>query len=387
MAVTTITKKHTLVNFSNQKISPKYIVWHDTGVRDQSDEGNANYFYSVYRDASANFFIDENSITEVVEPGYVAWHCGDGKGVYGITNYNSIGIELCVEADGNFKPETIANAVWLGKKLMTDFNIGYDGNVRHYDASRKNCPQFLNTDGKWSKWYSFKAQLALASATITRVSVSYDRVVSFGGYSIDSKPYGEAGSENWGKTDNFLNQTVKVVEENASGEYLNTSLGWIDKRALTEVPMIPVRVQVSYNAVIKNKGYSIDSKPWGEKGQEYWGVTDDFLEKVVKVVEESASGEYVNTSLGWIDKRAIEKEKVVIASILFLPNGQNWVIYDENGPYEVGEVISVEGKEGSWYTILGDKGNNILIVELQKLGRKAIYFDTDKGATIEKIYG
>ena len=34
----------------------------------------------------------------------------------GITNQNSIGIELCVEADGLFKPETIANAVWLGKK-------------------------------------------------------------------------------------------------------------------------------------------------------------------------------------------------------------------------------------------------------------------------------
>ena len=42
---------------------------------------------------------------------------------------------------------------------MTDFGISADNNVRHYDASRKNCPQFLNTDGKWTKWYEFKAQL------------------------------------------------------------------------------------------------------------------------------------------------------------------------------------------------------------------------------------
>ena len=154
-----ITINHTTTNFSNQRTSKKYIVWHDTGVRDQSDEGNAVYFKTVYREASAHYFIDEDSITEVVDPNYVAWHCGDGNGLYGITNQNSIGIELCVEANGLFKPETIANAVWLGKKLMKDFGIPLENNVRHYDASRKNCPQFLNTDGKWTKWYEFKAQL------------------------------------------------------------------------------------------------------------------------------------------------------------------------------------------------------------------------------------
>lgn len=159
-----ITINHTTTNFSNQRTSKKYIVWHDTGVRDQSDEGNASYFKSVYREASAHYFIDENSITEVVDPNLVAWHCGDGNGKYGITNQNSIGIELCVEANGLFKPETIANAVWLGKKLMNDFGIGADKNVRHYDASRKNCPQFLNTDGKWTKWYAFKAQLTSVAA-------------------------------------------------------------------------------------------------------------------------------------------------------------------------------------------------------------------------------
>ena len=154
-----ITINHTPTNFSTNWTTKKYIVWHDTGVRDQSDEGNATYFKTVYREASAHYFIDEDSITEVVNPNYVAWHCGDGNGLYGITNQNSIGIELCVEANGLFKPETIANAVWLGKKLMKDFGIPLANNVRHYDASRKNCPQFLNTDGKWTQWYEFKAQL------------------------------------------------------------------------------------------------------------------------------------------------------------------------------------------------------------------------------------
>lgn len=323
MVVTTITKNHTVTNFSNQKITPKYIVWHDTGVRDQSDEGNANYFKSVYRGASANYFIDEDSITEVVAPGYVAWHCGDGEGKYGITNYNSIGIELCVEANGLFKPETIANAVWLGKKLMKDWGITYENNVRHYDASRKNCPQFLNTDGKWSKWYEFKAKLALAA---------------------NPEP----------------------------------------------VVYVPTRKPVSYNVKVVSGGFSIDSKPWGEPGMVYWGKTDDHIGETFYIYEEDASGNYLNGyKVGWVDKRAVEREKVVVRSILHLPNGKTWTIYPENGPYEAGSVISIEGKDGkSAYTILGSKNDGkCVVVNIPNFGQVSMYFDADKGATIEKIYG
>ena len=241
MVVTTITKKHTLVNFSNQKITPKYIVWHDTGVRDQSDEGNANYFYSVYREASANYFIDENSIMEVVAPGYVAWHCGDGNGKYGITNYNSIGIELCVEADGNFKPETIANAVWLGKKLMADWRISYEGNVRRYDASRKNCPQFLNTDGKWSKWYSFKAKLAINTASNVVVQ---KQSVPIGGFNLGNKvairpaaTHYQTGQPiaDWAKNKLYTILQVKKVNQSASNKaYLLSSINsWVLEQDLT----------------------------------------------------------------------------------------------------------------------------------------------------------
>ena len=93
--------------------------------------------------------------------------------------------------------------------------------------------------------------------------------------------------------------------------------------------------------------------------------------------------------LGWIDKRAIEIEKKVVASILYLPDGQMWTVYDEGSEYKVGNVISTEAPgadTGLYLTVLGDKGNNILIVDLPDIGRKAIYFDQDKGATIEKKY-
>ncbi len=317
---------HTTINYSGTVTAKKYNVWHDTGVKGQTAKGNANYFRSVDRQSSAHYFVDKNGIVEVVDPNLVAWHCGDGYGKYGITNANSIGIELCPEADGTFHSQTIANAVWLGKKLMKDFGIAYENNVRHYDASRKNCPQFLNTDGKWTKWYAFKAQLApTASVTVSEVTT-----------------------------------------------------------------VAPVRNPVSYNAVVTSGGYSIDSKPWGEAGAENWGKTDDILGNEIYVYEENYSGEYANAyQVGWIDKRAIEREKVVVASILHLPNGQNWVTYPPEGPYTDGEVVSLEGPNGeSAYTILGERnGGKVMIVQLENHGLVGMYYDKDKGATITQVLG
>ena len=308
-----ITIDHTTINFSNKRITPKYIVWHDTGVRDQSDEGNASYFRSVYREASANYFIDENSITEVVAPGYVDWHVGDGAGRYGITNQNSIGIELCPEADGSFKPETIANAVWLGKKLMKDFGILPENNVRHYDASRKNCPQYLNTDGKWTLWYAFKAQLIAEDvvaevAANNRVPVSYEAAIMRGGYSIDSKPWGEGGFETWAYTDDLLYRTFTFYEETTDGEYANgAGLGWVDKKALGKP-----RKDARYKATVVSGGYSVDSLPWGESGFQQLGATDNHVDKEVTVLMETKNGEYAyirnaEKELGWVDKKALKK--------------------------------------------------------------------------------
>lgn len=282
-----ITINHTTTNFSNQRTSKKYIVWHDTGVRDQSDEGNASYFKSIYRDASAHYFIDENSITEVVDPNLVAWHCGDGNGKYGITNQNSIGIELCVEANGLFKPETIANAVWLGKKLMNDFGIPLANNVRHYDASRKNCPQFLNTDGKWTKWYEFKAQLGSAVTAVAPVAVPEG--VTFSGQAhVQEKGWTNMSNNTLGTVGKGLRLEAfsLVVKNNGKVQPLtgsihvqdignvaynhNTNLfGTVGQEKRLEAILINVGNGVQYRTHVANKGWGewVRSGEWsGTKG-------------------------------------------------------------------------------------------------------------------------
>ena len=146
---------------------------------------------------------------------------------------------------------------------------------------------------------------------------------------------------------------------------------------------------VTYNASVTAAGYSIDSAPWGEPGFEKWGMTDDILGNSIYVYEENERGEYVHAyQVGWIDKRAITREKQVVASILHLPNGKSWTIYPPEGPYTAGDVISLEGPNGeSAYTVLGGRNDwKVLIVDLENFGTVGIYYDEDKGATIEKKY-
>ncbi len=152
-----IEKKQISYNRSRRADSMKYIVIHDTGNKSKGANADAHfkYFNGANRNASADFFVDSTKILQVNDYNkYQTWHVGDGKGKYGITNSNSIGIEICVNADGNYE-EAFVKTVELTKYLMKELNISAEQVVRHYDASRKNCPASMDE----KKWEEFKSLL------------------------------------------------------------------------------------------------------------------------------------------------------------------------------------------------------------------------------------
>lgn len=91
----TIIQRISKYNHTPKGNAIKYIVIHDTGNKTDSDEGNAAYFSQDGRKASAHYFVDDNSIHQVVNDIDCAWHVGDGQGKYGISNRNSLGVEMC----------------------------------------------------------------------------------------------------------------------------------------------------------------------------------------------------------------------------------------------------------------------------------------------------
>lgn len=150
-----IEKFHIRNNTVSRTDTVKFIVVHYVGDGNSSAGSarrNCVYFDGGYRGASAHYFIDDEYIYEAADPRTRAtWHCGDGHGKYGITNQNSIGIEVCNNG-GPYTDAEIARLAWLVQKLMHDFGVPASHVVRHYDASRKECPlYYVENPSAWAK--------------------------------------------------------------------------------------------------------------------------------------------------------------------------------------------------------------------------------------------
>jgi len=157
-----IQKKQIAYNRTKRTGTIKYIVIHDTANKSKGADADAHfsYFNGGNRNSSADFFVDDKKILQINDyKKFCTWQVGDGKGKYGITNQNSIGIEICINADGDYD-KAFLNAVELTKYLMKELGIPADRVVRHYDASRKNCPASMSANS-WAKWKEFKDALAM----------------------------------------------------------------------------------------------------------------------------------------------------------------------------------------------------------------------------------
>lgn len=152
----------------------KYIVIHYVGAV-SSALNNAKYFNSTYRDASANYFVDDKSIYRVVKDKDIAWHCGAKKYYNSCRNYNSIGIEMCCFNNKgvlDITEKTIQNTAELTKELMKKYNIPIENVVRHYDVTRKDCPAPFVKD--INRWNNFKNRLVETQKTKSIVDLAYE---------------------------------------------------------------------------------------------------------------------------------------------------------------------------------------------------------------------
>ncbi|WP_394863434.1 SH3 domain-containing protein [Paraclostridium bifermentans] len=147
------------INYYDEYQTPKYIVIHDTGNRAKGANAQAhrNYFATNENaNSSAHYFIDDSHIVQTVDDHNGSWHCGDGRSPV-IHNRNTIGIEMCVNSDGNFK-ETVRHTEELTKYLMSKYNIPAERVVRHNDVSGKICPAMMIQD-KVVTWSEFKSKI------------------------------------------------------------------------------------------------------------------------------------------------------------------------------------------------------------------------------------
>lgn len=96
---------------------------------------------------SWHYTVDDLSIYQHLPDGERAYHAGDGGS--GPGNATSIGIEICVDAGGDFE-QAKANAAALVRLLMERHGIPLDRVVQHSHWNGKDCPKTIRaTAGTW----------------------------------------------------------------------------------------------------------------------------------------------------------------------------------------------------------------------------------------------
>ena len=146
---------------------PSYIVIHETDnwSKGADAKAHATAMKNGNLAGTVHYYVDSKSVYQTLDHNDGAWAVGDGKGKYGITNRNSINIEICVNPETDYY-KAVDKAEQLAAQLLKQYGWGTDRLKRHYDASRKNCPRRIQAEGRWPEFVKKTAAYMKGATTV-----------------------------------------------------------------------------------------------------------------------------------------------------------------------------------------------------------------------------
>ncbi|KAA0565350.1 N-acetylmuramoyl-L-alanine amidase family protein [Bacillus sp. CH30_1T] len=166
-------KDHVIKNKYSRSGDPlikvQAIVVHYTANPHANAEDHQEFFDGAdggnYRYAGAHIFVDKDEAVEVIPLNEVAYQANEKEprlstlkattSYYpeGNANLLTLSIEMCIEEDGSFHPDTVERTRLVVKYLQNKFPQLRDTKnrvVRHYDVTGKICPKpFVDDVGAW----------------------------------------------------------------------------------------------------------------------------------------------------------------------------------------------------------------------------------------------
>ena len=125
---------------------PTYIVIHDTGNTSPTADADNHQAWlnsTPKTGRSAHIYVDDHQAIQIIPFNTPAWHTGklyvERPQVPACNNFNSIGIEFCVNSQGNLT-QTLSNLVDVVAQVMRMFNIPLSRVITHQMSSGKICP-------------------------------------------------------------------------------------------------------------------------------------------------------------------------------------------------------------------------------------------------------
>jgi uncharacterized protein YgiM (DUF1202 family) len=205
----------------NTTIVPKKICTHMTGNVGASASANHRYMKNINKSgercASWHFTVGYDEIIQAIPTNKKAYHAGTTIG-----NNESIAIEICMYNDKQKQLQAYLNAVELIKILLKHYGWDSSKVVRHYDYSKKHCPQWL-IEGKWGyTWSWFKKEIAGTNNKFKPylVKIIYDGKE---GLNVRNKP----SMDSQIVTQVHHDEVFTIVEEKNGFLKLKSGIGWI----------------------------------------------------------------------------------------------------------------------------------------------------------------
>lgn len=135
-----------------------YVTVHQTG--NTSRGANAKTHANLQsngnsRAASWHYTVDDKEAYQSFEDTAQCWHAGDNRGN---GNLNSIGVEICINSDGDYK-KSVENGAALVRHLLDKHGLSINRVRQHWDWSKKNCPAQIRANKDGISWDDFIAMV------------------------------------------------------------------------------------------------------------------------------------------------------------------------------------------------------------------------------------
>ncbi|WP_419877976.1 N-acetylmuramoyl-L-alanine amidase [Brevibacillus centrosporus] len=150
------------------RITPKGLVIHWTANENKGANAaaNRNYFNNPTTEASAHYCVDNKQIVRCLPENEMGYHVGAKSykpdALNRLSTYPNnctIGIEMCVNSDGDFK-KMYQNTLELATDILKRYEWGVDRLWRHFDITGKNCPAYFVADDFARKYTGLTATQA-----------------------------------------------------------------------------------------------------------------------------------------------------------------------------------------------------------------------------------
>ncbi|MGK5512069.1 glucosaminidase domain-containing protein [Brevibacillus formosus] len=213
------------------KITPRGVVIHWTAnEKEGADaEANRNYFNKPTTVASAHYCVDDKEIVRCLPENEMGYHVGaksyNAEALHRLSSYPNnctIGIEMCVNADGNFDA-MYQNTLELTADILKRHGWGVEHLWRHFDITGKNCPAYFVSDDFARRFTGMTAQQAWAKFK--------DDVLRVMNPHPEQKPVDKVSIEINGKVlpvQGYLKEGISHLPIRAVAEALGGNIEWCE---------------------------------------------------------------------------------------------------------------------------------------------------------------